>query len=216
AMGKGSGLAVATGRPPGRSTPRGRLDKARESRHSTPPREETADMADTANARQKRRRARSVRANPLLCAWTTPWHMPPFDRIKIAHFVPAFDEGFAINRREMRAIARQPQPATFANTIEALERSGDLLDRVSAVFFNLAATDTNAQIQAIERALAPRFAKHRMRIYQDETLFARVDGLFKKRKRLKLTEEQARVLERYHRAFVTAGAGLAQMAKTRM
>jgi peptidyl-dipeptidase Dcp len=142
--------------------------------------------------------------------------MPPFDRIKIAHFVPAFDAGFATNRREIRAIARQPQPPTFANTIEALERSGDVLDRVSAVFFNLAATDTNAQIQAIERALAPRFAKHWMRIYQDERLFARVDGLFKKRKRLKLTEEQARVLERYHRAFVTAGAGLAQKAKTRM
>ncbi len=83
-----------------------------------------------------------------------------------------------------------------------------LLDRASSVFFNLAATDTNKDIQAIERALAPRFAKHGMRIYQDETLFARVDALFKKRKKLGLSEEQERVLERYHRAFVKSGAGL--------
>ena len=77
------------------------------------------------------------------------------------------------------------------------------------VFFNLAATDTNEAIQAIERAMAPRFAKHGMRIYQDETLFARVDALFKKRKKLGQTEEQERVLERYHRAYVKSGAGRA-------
>ena len=116
--------------------------------------------------------------------------------------------GFAANRKEIAAIAGNQAAPTFANTIDALERSGDALDRVSSVFFNLAATDTNAEIQAIERALAPRFAKHGMRIYQDETLFARVDALFKKRKKLELSEEQARVLERYHRAFVKSGAGL--------
>ena len=173
-------------------------------------------MADKANTRESRRKAKPVRANPLLEAWTTPFQMPPFDCIKIEHFVPGLDKGFAINRREIDTIARNPQPPTFANTIDALERSGDVLDRVSAVFFNLAATDTNAEIQAIERALAPRFAKHSMRIYQDEALFARVDRLFKNRRRLKLTEEQARVLERYHRAFVKAGAGLPPEAKKRM
>ena len=142
--------------------------------------------------------------------------MPPFDRIAIAHFVPAFDRGFSLDRKEIAAIAGAKAAPTFANTIEALERAGRALDRVSSVFFNLAATDTNPDIQAIERALAPRFARHSMRIYQDATLFARVDALFKKRKKLKLSEEQERVLERYHRAFVKAGAGLEPKAKKRM
>src|SRR5581483_3106192 len=96
------------------------------------------------------------------------------------------------------------------------ERAGDRLQRISAVFFNLAGTDTNEEIQAIERALAPRFARHSMRIYQDAGLFARVDALHGKRGRLRLTGEQRRVLERYHRAFVKAGAGLAPGAKKRM
>jgi peptidyl-dipeptidase Dcp len=154
--------------------------------------------------------------NPLLAPWTTPFEMPPFDRIAIAHFVPAFDRGFTINRKEIAAIAGAKAAPTFANTIDALERSGRALDRVSSVFFNLAATDTNPDIQAIERALAPRFARHSMRIYQDATLFARVDALFKKRKKLKLSQEQERVLERYHRAFVKSGAGLEPKAKKRM
>jgi peptidyl-dipeptidase Dcp len=154
--------------------------------------------------------------NPLLETWTTPFAMPPFDRIAIEHFVPAFDRGFAVNRKEIAAIAGSKSAPTFANTIDVMERAGDALDRVSSVFFNLAATDTNDDIQAIERALAPRFAKHGMRIYQDATLFARVDALFKKRKKLKLSEEQSRVLERYHRAFVKSGAGLEPKAKKRM
>ena len=173
-------------------------------------------VAPTSKRKAKAAKAKSAITNPLLEAWTTPFEMPPFDRIEIDHFVPAFDRGFAVNRREIAAIAAAKAAPTFTNTIEAMERAGDALDRVSAVFFNLAATDTNADIQAIERAMAPRFAKHGMRIYQDQKLFARVDALVKTRKKLKLSEEQARVLERYHRAFVKAGAGLAPKAKKRM
>ena len=154
--------------------------------------------------------------NPLLGPWTTPFAMPPFHRIEIAHFVPAFDKGFADNRKEIAAIAGDPAAPTFVNTIDTMERAGQRLQRASAVFFNLAGTDTNPEIQAIERALAPRFAKHGMRIYQNETLFARVDALYRKRKKLKLNEEQLRVLERYQRAFVKSGAGLAPKAKKRM
>ena len=154
--------------------------------------------------------------NPLLGAWTTPFQMPPFDRIEIEHFVPAFEKGFAAERKVIAAIVDNKAAPTFANTIDALEHSGDTLDRAASVFFNLSGTDTNEEIQAIERAMAPRFAKHGMRIYQDETLFGRVDALFKKRKKLKLTEEQERVLERYTRAFVKSGAGLEPKAKKRM
>jgi peptidyl-dipeptidase Dcp len=154
--------------------------------------------------------------NPLLGAWTTPFQMPPFDRIEIEHFVPAFEKGFAAERKTIAAIAGNTAAATFANTIDKLEHSGDTLDRAATVFFNLAGTDTNEEIQAIERAVAPRFAKHGMRIYQDETLFGRVETLFKKRKKLKLSEEQSRVLERYHRAFVKSGAGMEPKAKKRL
>jgi peptidyl-dipeptidase Dcp len=169
-----------------------------------------------AKARKPAVQAAAGGDNSLLDAWSTPFAMPPFDRVRIEHFVPAFDRAFATSRKEIAAIAGNAAAPTFANTIEALERAGDALDRVSSVFFNLAATDTNADMQAIERALAPRFARHGMRIYQDEALFARVDALFKRRSRLKLSEEQARVLERYHRAFVKAGAGLGPKAKKRM
>jgi peptidyl-dipeptidase Dcp len=172
--------------------------------------------APTSKRKATAAKGKPATTNPLLEAWTTAFEMPPFDRIEIDHFVPAFDRGFAVNRKEIAAIAGTKAAPTFANTIEAMERSGDALDRVSAVFFNLAATDTNADIQAIERAMAPRFAKHSMRIYQDQTLFGRVDALVKKRKKLELSEEQARVLDRYHRAFVKAGAGLAPKAKKRM
>ena len=173
-------------------------------------------MAQRTKSGDGRRNSQSSAPNPLAEAWTTPFQIPPFDRIKVADFLPAFDKGFAQHRREIAAIVRDRQPATFANAIDALERSGELLNRISAVFFNLAATDTNEEIQAIERALAPRFAKHRMRIYQDTTLFGRVQGLFKTRRRLKLSQEQARVLEHYHRAFINAGAGLPTKAKKRM
>src|SRR5688572_2292050 len=162
------------------------------------------------------KKAKAADSNPLLGTWTTPFEMPPFDKVRIEHFMPAFDRAFAANRKEIAAIAGAEDAPTFANTIDALEKSGDLLDRTSSVFFNLAATDTNKDIQAIERALAPRFAKHGMRIYQNETLFARVDALFRKRKKLKLNEEQLRVLERYQRAFVKSGAGLVPKAKKRM
>ena len=173
-------------------------------------------MAQRAKSGDGRRKSQSSAPNPLVEAWTTPFQIPPFDRIKVADFLPAFDKGFAQHRREIAAIVRDRQPATFAHAIDALERSGELLNRISAVFFNLAATDTNEEMQAIERALAPRFAKHRMRIYQDATLFGRVQRLFKTRRRLKLSQEQARVLEHYHRAFINAGAGLPTKAKKRM
>ena len=173
-------------------------------------------MAQRTKSGDGRRNSQSSAPNPLAEAWTTPFQIPPFDRVKVADFLPAFDKGFAQHRREIAAIVRDRQPATFANAIDALERSGELLNRISAVFFNLAATDTNEEIQAIERALAPRFAKHRMRIYQDATLFGRVQRLFKTRRRLKLSQEQACVLERYHRAFINAGAGLPTKAKKRM
>jgi peptidyl-dipeptidase Dcp len=156
------------------------------------------------------------KGNPLLEAWATPFEMPPFDRVRVEHFLPAFERGFAANLAEVDAIAHSKAKPTFENTIEALERSGRPLDRVASVFYNLASTDTTPEIQAIERTIAPRFAKHGMKIGQNRALFARVDALMKQRKRLGLSEEQARVLERYHRSFVRAGAGLDAAGRKRL
>ncbi len=122
--------------------------------------EKTGSVATHASGRLAAATAGPAGKNPLLETWTTPFRLPPFDRIEIGHFMPAFDKGFAANRKEIATIARNPAEPTFANTIDALERSGESLDRPATVFFNLAATDTNAEIQALERALAPRFAKH--------------------------------------------------------
>ncbi len=154
--------------------------------------------------------------NPLLERWTTPFEMPPFDKVKTEHFLPAIDQGFARNLEEIAVIANNREAPTFANTIDALEGSGRLLDRVSAVFFNLSGTDTTPEIQAIEREVSPRYAKHGMAIYQNPKLFARVDALMEDRKKLGLTLEQTRVLERYHRGFVKAGARLDKKAKARL
>jgi peptidyl-dipeptidase Dcp len=154
--------------------------------------------------------------NPLLAPWATPFEMPPFDQVQPEHFLPAFNRAFARHIEEIEAIAGVRARPTFENTIAALERSGRMLERVSGVFYNLAGTDTNEVIQAIERKIAPRFAKHHTRIYQDAKLFKRVDALMRAKDDLGLSEEQARVLDRYHRGFVRAGAPLGRKARERM
>ncbi|HEU4379331.1 MAG TPA: M3 family metallopeptidase [Hyphomicrobiaceae bacterium] len=179
-----------------------------------------AAAAKAATAKSTAHKAKPTPApagpNPLLERWTTPFEVPPFDKVRTEHFLPAIEKGFADNLAEIAAIANNRATPTFANTIDALEGAGRLLDRVSSVFFNLSGTDTTPHIQAIEREVAPRYAKHSMGIYQNAKLFARVDALMKERKKLGLTLEQTRVLERYHRGFVKAGAKLDKKAKTRL
>src|SRR5262245_9208022 len=159
------------------------------------------------------RTAATASKNPLLAPWTTPFEMPPFDRIRAGHFLPAFERVFADNIAEIEAIADAKGKPTFANTIEALERAGRGLSRVGSVFFRLARTDADDAIRAIEREIAPRYAKHSMRIYQNARLFRRVDALLRSKAGLGLSEEQERVLERYHRGFVRAGAALDAKAR---
>jgi peptidyl-dipeptidase Dcp len=161
-------------------------------------------------------RSAAATRNPLLEPWTAPFEMPPFDRIRGEHFLPAFAAALADNLKEIAALANARSTPSFQNTIEALERSGRQLDRVSSVFFNLSGTDTSPKLQEIERQIAPRLAKHSMRIYQNAKLFKRVADLFARRASLGLSEEQVRVLERYHRAFVKAGAALRTGAKQRL
>jgi len=167
-------------------------------------------------AKERASRAKVAAGNPLLAPWTTPFEVPPFDRVRDEQFLPALDHAFAAHVAEIEAIATQRASPTFENTIAALERAGCSLDRIADVFDNLAATDTNETIQAIEREIAPRFAKHGMRIYQDGKLFRRVDALMQDKTGLGLSEEQSRVLERHHRSFVRAGAALDAKARKRL
>src|SRR5208337_1680803 len=154
--------------------------------------------------------------NPLLEPWTGPFEAPPFARLSASHFRPAFDAALDEARDEIATIAANPEPATFENTIEALERSGRRLSKVSSVFFNLASADTNDEIQAIEREIAPRLARHRDDIFLNKALSNRTAALQAQRELLSLDAEQARVLERYHVLFSRAGAGLDDRAKARL
>lgn len=154
--------------------------------------------------------------NPLLQAWTGPFEVPPFDKVKIEHFAPAFDATMKRHLAEVESIAGADEPATFANTIEALELAGEDLGRVAAVFYNLAGTVTTPELQAIERDLSPKMAAHMTAISLNADLFNRVDELYERRSDFGLNAEQLRVLERHHRRFIRAGAKLDKAAKARM
>src|SRR5215213_9500399 len=135
--------------------------------------------------------------DPFRAAWDTPFGLPPFERITPEHFRPAFDSALAEQRGEIGAIADDPAQPSFDNTVAALELSGRTLRRVSAVFYNLAGAHTNDAIQAVEREMAPRLAKHRNAIFMNEALFRRVAALHGRRDALGLDAEQRRVLDRY-------------------
>ncbi|MFV3073832.1 M3 family metallopeptidase [Niveispirillum fermenti] len=154
--------------------------------------------------------------NPFFQEWKTPFGVPPFDAIKPAHFRPAFDKGMADHLAEIKAITDNRQAPTFANTIDALEKSGRLLGDVSRVFFNLTASNTNDELQALQRDMAPLLADHSNAINLNAALFKRIDTLYAQREKLKVTAEQRRVLERYHLDFVRAGAQLEGQDRERM
>src|SRR3954465_10745847 len=154
--------------------------------------------------------------NPLLAEWSAPFGVPPLDAIEAEHFPPAFEQALAAHRQGIVAVAGRPAEPDFDNTVAALERSGRLLTRVSNVFYVLAGAHTSDAIQAIERDMAPKLARHWNEIHLNEALFARIDSLHRRAGTLGLSPEQARVLERYHALFRRAGAGLAAAAKDRL
>ena len=154
-------------------------------------------------------------ANPLLEPWETRFGLPPFERIQPRHFVPAFEATMREHRAEVEAIANDPSPPTFANTIAALDACGLAYARVGGVFHNLAASETSPELQAIEREMMPRMAAHDTAILLDGKLFARVDELHARRHALGLDAESLALLERTHLDFAMAGAKLAPAARER-
>ncbi|MGY4157500.1 peptidyl-dipeptidase Dcp [Bradyrhizobium sp. USDA 4461] len=157
-----------------------------------------------------------VLANPLLKAWQTPLETPPFAEIKPEHFLPAFEQAFADHSAEVAAITHDPALPDFDNTITALERSGKLLSKVSAVFYDLVSAHSNPAILEIDKEVSPRMARHWNPIMMNAVLFGRIAMLHEKRASLGLTGEQMRLLERTYTRFRRSGAGLDEAAKARM
>lgn len=154
-----------------------------------------------------------ARANPLMTASTLPLGYPPFDLIQDADFKPAFVAGMLEQRKEVDTIAGNPEPATFENTIVALERTGSLLIRVERAFSNLNSSNTDDTLQALEEEMAPLLAAHNDAIKMDAALFARIESLYMHRATLGLDSESLQLLLRYHASSVRAGARLADADK---
>lgn len=146
--------------------------------------------------------------NPFARPSELPYALPPFDLIREEHYLPAFEAGMTEQRAEIDAIVEANEPATFDNTLAALELSGRLLDRVRAVFFNLVSSDSTEGLRSIESAVAPKLAAHSDAIHLHADLFDRIENLYERRAGLGLTAEQDRLLERYRTDFVRAGAAL--------
>ncbi len=155
-------------------------------------------------------------SNPFLSPSTLPYQLPPFAEISDDHFGPAIEQGMAEQRAEIAAITAQTEPATFANTMEPLERSGQLLTRVLRVFFNKSSADSNDASNALEEEFAPKLAAHEDAITLDSALYARIAALHEQRDDLDLTPEQRYLIERRHTVMTLAGAGLDDAQKERL
>jgi peptidyl-dipeptidase Dcp len=154
--------------------------------------------------------------NPFFTESPLPYGMPPFDLIEDEHYMPAFERGMAEHTAEIEAIASNPEAATFANTIVAMERSGAMLERTQRVFSNLTSAHTNDALKEVQVEMAPRFSAHTDNILLNPELFARVSSLYAARESLELDAESLRLLERYHMDFVRAGAELSEEQKSRL
>ena len=154
--------------------------------------------------------------NPLLTAWDTPFGLTPFDKISDDDFAPALGVALASHKAEIGAITATADPATFANTIEALEAVGRDLDKVLSAFYTVAGADSNPAREALQRDFAPLLAAHFSEVSSNKALFARVAAVWDARDGLELTDEQARVLMLTHRGFVRSGSALEGVGEDRM
>jgi peptidyl-dipeptidase Dcp len=155
-------------------------------------------------------------SNPFAKPSALPFNYPAFDKIRDEHFLPAYAAGMREQLREVAAIANNPKAPTFENTIVAMERSGQMLSRVSAVFSNLQTANTNERLDAIDREMSPKLAAHNDAIYLNPKLFKRIDTLHAKRDKLGLDAESSFLLERYYKEFVRAGARLSGADKEQL
>lgn len=150
-----------------------------------------------------------LEGNPFRAEWSGPYGVPPFAEIKDEHYMPAVKKGIVEMRAEIDAIVNNPEEPTFENTILALEKTGQSLDKVMRVFGNITNTDTNDTLNALEGEIYPMLTREQDAVTFNPKLFARVKAVYDQRDRLGLDEQEARLLELTHRNFVRAGADLA-------
>lgn len=159
---------------------------------------------------------RAESENPLLTTWTTPYGVPPFDQIKLAHYRPAFEAAMAAHEAEIEAITASLEEPTFENTILAFDNAGELLERVSLVFGMLSAADTNPEMQQIEAEMMPLLAVHSDRIMLNDQLFERIKRVYDNRMSFSLDAEQLRLIKKTYEGFVRSGALLQGEQKERL
>ncbi|MCF0061153.1 M3 family metallopeptidase [Dyadobacter chenwenxiniae] len=155
-------------------------------------------------------------SNPFLAPYNTPFQVPPFDKVEPQHFLPAFEQGMAEQQNSIAAILSNEAEPTFENTIEALEYTSDLLTRVSSVFFNLASANTNAEIEALSKEIAPKLSQHSDDIFLNPALFQRVKKVNDSQENLELHAAQRRLLEKTYKAFVRSGANLSDSEQAKI
>lgn len=146
--------------------------------------------------------------NPFFQPYNTPFNTPPFDRIKAEHFEPAFDKAIAELQEEINVIANSADAPTFANTVVALERSGELLDKVSLVFFNILNSESTDEMMQISQRISPKLSESSNNIYLNEILFNRIKSIYANKENLQLNIEESRLLEKSYEAFQRRGATL--------
>ena len=151
--------------------------------------------------------------NPFFGDFNTPHGTYPFNEIKLEHYMPAFEKGMVLQRAEIDAIANSTKPATFYNTIVALDESGALLSKVAGVFYNLTSAETNDDLQALSMELSPRMSDHANSINLNEKLFARVKAVYEQKDKLKLNVEEMQLLQNTYDGFVNSGANLLEADK---
>ena len=154
--------------------------------------------------------------NPLLTEQNTPYGVPAFDKVKIEHYMPAFEKAIAENKAEIEAIVNNPEAPTFANTIEALDRSGELLDKVVGVFFNVLEADGNDEMNKIAEEVTPLLSELSDGIILNDALFQRVKAVYEQRETLGLNDEQMRLLTETFKSFANNGANLPEYKKIRL
>jgi len=154
--------------------------------------------------------------NPLLESYNTIYNVPPFDKIKVEHFLPAFKEGMRQQEETIRKIIENTESPTFENTIEALEYSDHLISEIGGVYYNMLSANTSKELQDISREIAPMISRHNDNITLNDKLFAKIKYVYDNRETYKLDTEQSKLLEHYYKIFIRSGADLDDNKKTRL
>lgn len=154
--------------------------------------------------------------NPFFQSYENEYGAPPFDKIKTEHYMPGFAEGIKQQQSEIDSIANNTDAPTFANTIEKMDFSGQLLKKVSAAFFNVQSADTNDELDSIAKEVTPKLTAHNDNLYLNAKLFQRVKTLYDNRTNLGLTSEQNRLLEKLYKNFIRSGAALNETQKAQL